>query len=300
MYVADIYQHLVQIQFVFHKTVKGRKPVFWSFCRADAQLCPNTLASGQRKETPVTSMASRHSHWSLVFQQVQPYLKRSTSSYRLLFTCRALIYPSNCRFNGKRCWCCCLPAAEYHLVLSSDQMYQNSFLFSEQLFLSPPFRPNMAASEVNLEDYSLYSHLSDEELLQIAVERSLQLTPYSVQSTSSSSSAPPAPAAPYQTNPRQRHPDPHRHLPYIPLYQPPPPDTLHVPNCANSPKGQSQFNYSAPKRWVSPERKFTACKHRKHRKTHVMFQKLDNKQTFKLKSFSSCFMAFLRMDGELI
>ncbi|XP_045916223.1 ankyrin repeat and SOCS box protein 2-like [Micropterus dolomieu] len=110
----------------------------------------------------------------------------------------------------------------------------------------------MAASEVNLEDYSLYSHLSDEELLQIAVERSLQLTPYSVQSTSSSSSATPAPAAPYQTNPRQRYPDPHRHLPYIPLNQPPPPDTLHVPNCANSPKGQSQFNYSAPKREFSP------------------------------------------------
>uniref|UniRef100_A0A3B4WAP3 Ankyrin repeat and SOCS box containing 2a, tandem duplicate 2 n=1 Tax=Seriola lalandi dorsalis TaxID=1841481 RepID=A0A3B4WAP3_SERLL len=70
----------------------------------------------------------------------------------------------------------------------------------------------MAVSD--LEDYDVYSHLSDEELLQIAVERSLadiHRPPGSDQITSSSSSAS-APAAP-------------------------------VPNCANPPTALSQFLY---------------------------------------------------------
>ncbi|XP_044024706.1 ankyrin repeat and SOCS box protein 2-like [Siniperca chuatsi] len=114
----------------------------------------------------------------------------------------------------------------------------------------------MAASELNLDDYSVYSHLSDEELLQIAAERSFSdrhHTPNSGQSTSSSS-APPAPAAPTQTNPNagQRYPDPPRHLYYVPPSQPPSSDTPDVPNCANPPTGLSQFLYKAFKREFSP------------------------------------------------
>ncbi|XP_023251089.1 ankyrin repeat and SOCS box protein 2-like isoform X1 [Seriola lalandi dorsalis] len=117
----------------------------------------------------------------------------------------------------------------------------------------------MAVSD--LEDYDVYSHLSDEELLQIAVERSLadiHRPPGSDQITSSSSSAsaPAAPAVlatPTQTNPnpRQRH-DPPRNLYYVPHLQPPPSDPPEVPNCANPPTALSQFLYKGFKREVSP------------------------------------------------
>uniref|UniRef100_A0A3Q3NC15 Ankyrin repeat and SOCS box protein 2-like n=1 Tax=Labrus bergylta TaxID=56723 RepID=A0A3Q3NC15_9LABR len=76
--------------------------------------------------------------------------------------------------------------------------------------ISPSGRSNMAVAQVNLEDFSVYSLLSDEELLHIVVERSLcdrhrphdwahtssLLSP----SSSSSSSAPPPAAAATQNN----------------------------------------------------------------------------------------------------
>ncbi|XP_075968282.1 ankyrin repeat and SOCS box protein 2-like [Anarhichas minor] len=93
---------------------------------------------------------------------------------------------------------------------------------------------------MNLDDYSVYSQLTDEELLQIAVERSL-----CDQSTSSSS----APIVLSGSNPRQRLPEPPRHLNYVPPSQPPPPDPPDVPHCANPPTGQ--FLYEAPKRQLS-------------------------------------------------
>ncbi|XP_071323712.1 ankyrin repeat and SOCS box protein 2-like isoform X2 [Trachinotus anak] len=124
----------------------------------------------------------------------------------------------------------------------------------------------MAVSEVDLEDYTVYSQLSDEELLQIAVERSLtdiHLPPDSDQTTSaaaaaaaaaSSSLAPTALAAPTQTNPnlRQRHPDPPKNLYYVPPSQPLPPDPPEVPNSANPPTALCQFLYQGFRRELSP------------------------------------------------
>ncbi|XP_040920115.1 ankyrin repeat and SOCS box protein 2-like isoform X2 [Toxotes jaculatrix] len=116
---------------------------------------------------------------------------------------------------------------------------------------------NMAVPQLNLDDYNIYSHLSDEELLQIAVERSLSdmhHPPGSDQTTSSSSSAPPTLAAPTQTNlnPRQRHPEAHRHRYHIPPSPSPPPEPPDVPNCANPPEALSRFLYRAFRREFSP------------------------------------------------
>ncbi|XP_042245811.1 ankyrin repeat and SOCS box protein 2-like isoform X2 [Thunnus maccoyii] len=117
-------------------------------------------------------------------------------------------------------------------------------------------RSNMAVSEVNVDDYSVYSELSDDELLQIAVERSLtdKNPPADSYQGTSSSSGPPAPAAPNQTNPNpiQRHPDPPRHLHYIPPPQPPPACPAGFPNSANPPTTLSRFLYQAFKREFSP------------------------------------------------
>ncbi|KAM9339302.1 uncharacterized protein asb2a.1 [Symphorus nematophorus] len=129
-------------------------------------------------------------------------------------------------------------------------------------------RSNMATSECSLDDYSVYSHLTDEELLQIAVERSLSdkhlcppqsehRMPSSLSSTlsssssssslSSSSSAPPTTDRPTQTNPgsRRRHPDPQRQQRYVPSSQP-------NPNSANPPTGLFQHIYQACKGEFSP------------------------------------------------
>ncbi|KAL7388113.1 hypothetical protein ABVT39_007366 [Epinephelus coioides] len=108
-----------------------------------------------------------------------------------------------------------------------------------------------AAADVNVDDYSVYSHLSDEELLQIAVERSLSDTHLpSGQSSSSSSAAaaaaaavaPPPCAAPTRTNPNpvQRHPGP------------PPPSQPCVQNSVNPPTGLFQFIYRGIRSEFSP------------------------------------------------
>ncbi|XP_035534522.1 ankyrin repeat and SOCS box protein 2-like isoform X2 [Morone saxatilis] len=106
----------------------------------------------------------------------------------------------------------------------------------------------MAVSEENLDDYSVYSELSDEELLEIAIERSLSdrhLPPDSDQSTSSL--APPTqlnkPLTLTLTQPtRQRPPDPPRHQYHSPPSQPEPP---YVP-------GLPHFLYKTLKRELSP------------------------------------------------
>lgn len=100
----------------------------------------------------------------------------------------------------------------------------------------------MAATEGNLEDYSVYAHLSEEELIQLAVQRSLcDLHPDTDQSTSSSSGFTP----PAETNPelRPRNPDPPTH-----------PDPPNVQNCVNPPTGRFSFLYESAKRGVSPLR----------------------------------------------
>ncbi|KAI3364702.1 hypothetical protein L3Q82_011488 [Scortum barcoo] len=131
--------------------------------------------------------------------------------------------------------------------------------YQSQFLLPLAFGSNMAVSEVNLDDYSVYSTLCDEELLQIAVERSLSdryLHPDSDQSlsSSSSSSAPPSSAAPTQThtNPRRslgEHPRP-RHD--VPSSQPPTTGFPCAPNSINPPTGLSRFLYEAFKRELSP------------------------------------------------
>ncbi|XP_070705596.1 ankyrin repeat and SOCS box protein 2-like [Pempheris klunzingeri] len=114
------------------------------------------------------------------------------------------------------------------------------------------FRSNMAVCEVD--DYSVYSQLSDEELLQAAAERSLtdkHLPPNSDSSTASSS-APPTPAVPAQTNPNPRQRRPNRHLQYVPPSHPPCSEPPHIPNCANPPTSLFQFLYKGLKREFSP------------------------------------------------
>ncbi|XP_039873768.1 ankyrin repeat and SOCS box protein 2-like [Simochromis diagramma] len=100
----------------------------------------------------------------------------------------------------------------------------------------------MAVSEQNLDDYSIYSHLADEELLQIAVERSLS----DKQASSSSSSS----SGPIQTNPNPTHrgPDPPKGVQTVPAPEPAP----HIQNCINPPTALSQFLYKVYKREVSP------------------------------------------------
>uniref|UniRef100_A0A3B3VPW9 Ankyrin repeat and SOCS box containing 2a, tandem duplicate 2 n=1 Tax=Poecilia latipinna TaxID=48699 RepID=A0A3B3VPW9_9TELE len=78
-------------------------------------------------------------------------------------------------------------------------------------------RSNMAASEVNLEDFSVYAHLTDEELLQIAVERSLSDKHH--QADTDQRSAPRGPP------PEPRNPEPPTDLPR----------REQVQNCANPP-----------------------------------------------------------------
>ncbi|MEQ2180175.1 hypothetical protein GOODEAATRI_032965, partial [Goodea atripinnis] len=86
----------------------------------------------------------------------------------------------------------------------------------------------MAMSEINLEDFSVYGHLTDEELLQIAVERSLSdkhhLPDFDQRPASLSTSTDPPP------EPRHCNTDPPTQLP---VSQPPQP--VHVQNCANPP-----------------------------------------------------------------
>ncbi|XP_050927494.1 ankyrin repeat and SOCS box protein 2 isoform X1 [Lates calcarifer] len=102
-------------------------------------------------------------------------------------------------------------------------------------------RSNMASSEENLDDYNIYSKLSDEELLQIAVERSLADTHLPPSSSSSS-------AAPTQTNPKLRQ----RHTPPPALRPPPAPRPPDISNSANPPTALSQFLYRGFKRQFSP------------------------------------------------
>uniref|UniRef100_A0A3Q1EC32 Ankyrin repeat and SOCS box protein 2-like n=1 Tax=Acanthochromis polyacanthus TaxID=80966 RepID=A0A3Q1EC32_9TELE len=84
---------------------------------------------------------------------------------------------------------------------------------------------NRQRSSCNLEDYSVYSQLSDEELLQIAVERSLidKHTQPGHDQSSSPSFAPPTPDDATQTNPdpSRRYPDPSRRRNQAPPPQPP-------------------------------------------------------------------------------
>ncbi|XP_041831431.1 ankyrin repeat and SOCS box protein 2-like isoform X2 [Melanotaenia boesemani] len=105
----------------------------------------------------------------------------------------------------------------------------------------------MAVSQLNLDDYSVYSHLSDEELLQIAVERSLSdKHPQRDSNPSSASlSASPVSAVPDAT---QRPPDLSRRRQQNPPSQPPP----HVPNSANPPTALSRFLYNTVRRELSP------------------------------------------------
>ncbi|XP_051792968.1 ankyrin repeat and SOCS box protein 2-like [Acanthochromis polyacanthus] len=114
----------------------------------------------------------------------------------------------------------------------------------------------MAVSEQNLEDYSVYSQLSDEELLQIAVERSLidKHTQPGHDQSSSPSFAPPTPDDATQTNPdpSRRYPDPSRRRNQAPPPQPPNQPPPAVQNSANPPTAMSQFLYQAFKREFSP------------------------------------------------
>ncbi|XP_043962575.1 ankyrin repeat and SOCS box protein 2-like isoform X1 [Gambusia affinis] len=84
----------------------------------------------------------------------------------------------------------------------------------------------MAASEVNLEDFSVYAHLADEELVQIAVERSL--SDIHQQTDTDQRSAPRA------RPPEPRNPEPPTD----------PPRSQHIQNCANPPTALTQFLYS--------------------------------------------------------
>ncbi|XP_054871849.1 ankyrin repeat and SOCS box protein 2-like [Amphiprion ocellaris] len=114
----------------------------------------------------------------------------------------------------------------------------------------------MAVSEQNLDDYSVYSQLSDEELLQIAVERSLidKHSQPGHDQTSSPSFAPPAPEDATQTNPdpSRRYPDPSRRRNQVPPSQPPNRPPPAVQNSANPPTAMSRFLYQAFKREWSP------------------------------------------------
>ncbi|XP_008294391.1 ankyrin repeat and SOCS box protein 2-like isoform X2 [Stegastes partitus] len=140
--------------------------------------------------------------------------------------------------------CCCISTAEPDYFCR--KLRDNCILIGSFQ------RSNMDVSEPNLDDYSVYSQLSDEELLQIAVERSLidkhsQPVP---DQNSSSSLAPPTPADVTQTNPdpRQRHPQPSGQQHQVPPSQPPPA----VQNSANPPTALSNFLYQTFKREMSP------------------------------------------------
>ncbi|XP_013878120.1 ankyrin repeat and SOCS box protein 2 [Austrofundulus limnaeus] len=100
----------------------------------------------------------------------------------------------------------------------------------------------MAVSEADLEDYSLYSHMSDDELLQIAVERSLT-DKHNHPGSSSMLSA---------LTPEQTHvsPDQPKHPLQVPPFQSQEP--THVPNSANPPTALSQFLYKASNSECSP------------------------------------------------
>ncbi|XP_014871565.1 ankyrin repeat and SOCS box protein 2-like isoform X1 [Poecilia latipinna] len=92
----------------------------------------------------------------------------------------------------------------------------------------------MAASEVNLEDFSVYAHLTDEELLQIAVERSLSDKHH--QADTDQRSAPRGPP------PEPRNPEPPTDLPR----------REQVQNCANPPTALTNFLYRPLNRESSP------------------------------------------------
>ncbi|XP_070400668.1 ankyrin repeat and SOCS box protein 2-like isoform X2 [Nothobranchius furzeri] len=99
----------------------------------------------------------------------------------------------------------------------------------------------MASSEQNLEDFSVYSHLSDEELLHIAVDRSLsdKLTHADVDQRSTSVPSPPSLSS--ESRPV-----------CVQVLPPQPPQPVHVQNCANPPTALSQFLYKSIKREFSP------------------------------------------------
>ncbi|XP_042359924.1 LOW QUALITY PROTEIN: ankyrin repeat and SOCS box protein 2-like [Plectropomus leopardus] len=106
----------------------------------------------------------------------------------------------------------------------------------------------MAAAQLNLDDYSVYSQLTDEELLQIAVERSLSDTQPAAPSPSLSVPVPPVHPASNQRNPnsRQTRPDPPRELDRF--YS----STPAVPNSINPPTGLFQHIYRGLRREFSP------------------------------------------------
>ncbi|KAG7233587.1 hypothetical protein INR49_006862, partial [Caranx melampygus] len=106
----------------------------------------------------------------------------------------------------------------------------------------------MATSD--MED-DVYCHLSDEEMLHIAVERSLadlHCPPGSDQTTSHPQDVPPS-----QTIPRLRHHDLPKNLYYVPLPQTPPPEPPKFLNCANPPTALSQFLYKGFKSLIKPD-----------------------------------------------
>uniref|UniRef100_A0A3Q2T878 Ankyrin repeat and SOCS box containing 2a, tandem duplicate 2 n=1 Tax=Fundulus heteroclitus TaxID=8078 RepID=A0A3Q2T878_FUNHE len=104
-------------------------------------------------------------------------------------------------------------------------------------------------ADINLEDYSVYDHLTDEELLQIAVERSLcdmhPLPASGQRSASLSTSADPPP------EPRPRNLDP----PQLPPSQPPQP--VHVHNYEHPP----QFLYKPVNTGKHRKKKINTGKH---------------------------------------
>ncbi|KAM9354093.1 ankyrin repeat and SOCS box protein 2-like isoform 1-T2 [Pholidichthys leucotaenia] len=109
----------------------------------------------------------------------------------------------------------------------------------------------MAASKQDLDDYSVYSHLSDEELLQVAVERSLtdKCSQPELPTTSSSSDHT---ATPTQTNPPPQSPYSLRRLQRGPSSHRPPPRPPDIQNCANPPTALSRFLYQILNRECSP------------------------------------------------
>ncbi|XP_067338322.1 ankyrin repeat and SOCS box protein 2-like isoform X2 [Channa argus] len=114
----------------------------------------------------------------------------------------------------------------------------------------------MAVCNVDMDDYSVYFHLSDEELLQIAVERSLadnQFPPLTDQRASTSplsSSASCSLLTPTQSNrnPRWRLPDSSRNPYYVP---PSRFSNAEILNSANPQTSLSQFLYRPHKKELS-------------------------------------------------
>ncbi|KAM6915493.1 ankyrin repeat and SOCS box protein 2-like [Xenentodon cancila] len=111
----------------------------------------------------------------------------------------------------------------------------------------------MTDSKLQLDDFSVYSQLSEEELLHVVVERSFsdKQTQKDSGPSSSSSAACPSPAV---LDFSQRHPDPGPGLPRQQRQVPPvqPQQTPNVQNCANPPTALSQFLYKGFKREFSP------------------------------------------------